>query len=296
MAEATQHAYGWHPSPPDFRDHVYAIKPTVDLAALPAAVDLSSPPIFDQGAIGSCGAQSAAADILHAALSQQKLPTAPTPSRLFIYWIARYVMGTVNQDSGVNNRALLKALAKYGWCDESLWEHDIRRFKVQPTQEAFKQAATRKIEKYESVPQDLLTMKAALAAGDTFIFGFSVYSSLETQAVQASGIVPMPKNSDRFKGGHDVAIVGYDDSTGRFKFKNSWGERWGRNGFGEIPYEYATNPKLAGDFWTVTHAALPDPKPTPTPPDSSADLTLGPFEIRTPSELGGLASIHLKLT
>jgi C1A family cysteine protease len=292
MPDEIRHSYGWHPSPPDFRDNIYRVKPHIDLAALPSKVDLAAPPIFDQGSIGSCGAQSAAADILHAAISQQKLPTAPTPSRLFIYWIARYVMGTVNQDSGVNNRSLLKALAKYGWCDESLWKHDTREFKTQPPKECFDQAATRKIVKYESVPQDLATMKAALAAGDTFIFGFTVYNSMETAQVKRSGIVPMPKGNDRAVGGHDVVICGYDDSTERFKFKNSWGEGWGQNGFGEIPYAYATHARLAGDFWTVTHAALPDQKPTP--PDSPSGLDIGIFTIRTPSEAGGLASIHLK--
>lgn len=258
-----QHAYGWHPSPPDDRDFVYKVRPHVSLAALPPKVDLSQPalpapyePSFDQGALGSCGPNSAAADIIFAALRQQSLPSCPMPSRLFIYYATRMLMGTEKQDSGVNNRTMLKALAKYGWADEADWPYHIRRFKERPPQSVFGAAAKRKIVKYEAVPQDLQTMKAALAGGDTFIFGFSVYSSMETAEVERTGIVPYPSSRDRFLGGHDVAIVAYDDATQRFTFKNSWGEDWGKGGYGEIDYRYATNPHLSQDFRTVTHSAL----------------------------------------
>jgi hypothetical protein len=62
--------------------------------------------------------------------------------------------------------------------------------------------------------------------------------------------------------------VGYDDRSKRFTFKNSWGEGWGNKGDGTIPYSYATNPDLAGDFWTIINsgvAPLPEPPPPPEP-------------------------------
>lgn len=42
------------------------------------------------------------------------------------------------------------------------------------------------------------------------------------------------------EGWHTLPICGYDDSLGRFEFKNSWGEFWGKTtlGFGTIAYEY----------------------------------------------------------
>jgi hypothetical protein len=43
-----------------------------------------------------------------------------------------------------------------------------------------------------------------------------------------------PGNVD---GWHAIPICGYDDSTGRFEFKNSWGF-WGNAGYGTIPYQY----------------------------------------------------------
>jgi len=37
-------------------------------------------------------------------------------------------------------------------------------------------------------------------------------------------------------GNHFVTLVGYDDQTQRLKFVNSWGDRWGENGFGYVDY------------------------------------------------------------
>jgi Papain family cysteine protease len=39
-------------------------------------------------------------------------------------------------------------------------------------------------------------------------------------------------------GWHCIAICGWDNSTGRFLFKNSWGNFWGDKGYGTIPYQY----------------------------------------------------------
>ena len=44
-----------------------------------------------------------------------------------------------------------------------------------------------------------------------------------------------PSNTD---GWHCVAICGWDNSTGRFTFQNSWGKGWGDKGYGTIPYQY----------------------------------------------------------
>ncbi len=47
-------------------------------------------------------------------------------------------------------------------------------------------------------------------------------------------------------GGHAVTLVGYTSKTGRledtvFTFKNSWGTRWGIDGYGSATYEFLRN-------------------------------------------------------
>jgi C1A family cysteine protease len=56
--------------------------------------------------------------------------------------------------------------------------------------------------------------------------------------------------------------VGYDDeleitnrisgesTKGAFLFRNSWGTEWGDNGYGWMPYKYATA-GVALDFWSL---------------------------------------------
>jgi len=45
-----------------------------------------------------------------------------------------------------------------------------------------------------------------------------------------------------YKGRHAVVIVGYDDSKygGAFKVMNSWGTKWGNDGYFWLPYQFAT--------------------------------------------------------
>ncbi len=42
--------------------------------------------------------------------------------------------------------------------------------------------------------------------------------------------------SGSIQGGHCVAIVGWDDASGAWTIKNSWGSSWGQSGFGQIKY------------------------------------------------------------
>ena len=80
------------------------------------------------------------------------------------------------------------------------------------------------------------------------MFGFSVYKSWDDTD---STTVPLPSNDDSMVGGHAVLAVGYDNSTGLMKFRNSWGPDAGDNGYFYIPYSYITNPSLASDFWVI---------------------------------------------
>jgi C1A family cysteine protease len=98
-------------------------------------------------------------------------------------------------------------------------------------------------------------MKACLASGYPFVFGFTVYKSFESDAVAHSGKVELPGHRERQVGGHAVLAIGYDDTRQRFRCLNSWGASWGDGGYFTIPYEYLADPHLASDFWTATTIA-----------------------------------------
>lgn len=309
---ASARFYGWKPSLPDIRDRKLTLPTAAPLVALPPSVMLNRPflpapfnPSWDQGSLGSCGPQTLAKDIVYAAMKQDvAVGTIPMPSRLFIYYNTRRLMGTVNEDSGVDNRTLMKSVAKYGWCDESLWPYEIRNFKKEPPSVCYQQGATRRLVEYLAVPQNLLAMKTCLANGDPFVFGFTVYESFESPDVARTGRITFPQQSERAVGGHDVLVTGYRDDLGCFVIDNSW-NGWGEDGTGTayFPYAYATHPQLAGDFWTIrtsllqpgtgpntTTTASPGPLPPPVPPPAvdEADLSMFglPYLLHKPAALG----------
>jgi formylglycine-generating enzyme required for sulfatase activity len=66
---------------------------------------------------------------------------------------------------------------------------------------------------------------------------------------------------DDVVGGHAVCVVGYDDAKygGAFEIMNSWGEEWGLNGFGWIPYGAFGNFVLQA--WSLSDDAALDTAP-----------------------------------
>lgn len=243
--------YGWIPDLPDQRDQRYSAVYKIP-KKLPAKVDLRQrcPAMENQGNLGSCTANAlvGALEFLERKASPRKPPV--DLSRLFIYYNERVIEHSVKQDSGAMIRDGIKTLAKQGVCPESMWAYNIAQFAKKPPAACYIAAVHHTIGSY----QRLATtdeMRACLADGYPFVFGFTVYESFESQTVAKSGVVNLPANSERVIGGHAVCAVGYDDKSGRFIVRNSWGVDWGRKGYFTMPYAYLGNRELSDDFWVV---------------------------------------------
>jgi C1A family cysteine protease len=241
-----EQSYGWIPDRPDHRDLLYsAIAPRIKL---PVKVDLRSvdSPIENQGRLGSCTANALAGNLQF--LERVSGQAYNDLSRLFIYYNERAVEGTVKFDSGAMIRDGIKVLVKYGVCPESIWPYDISQFARKPTVACYKEGLKRRITSYHRL-QTLNEMLNCLAEGFPFVFGFTVYESFESIKVAQTGLVPMPKKSERALGGHAVMAAGYDQKQKRFIVRNSWGTQWGQAGYFTMPYAYFEG--LASDFWTI---------------------------------------------
>jgi C1A family cysteine protease len=242
--------YGWIPDQPDQRDHLYAAPPQF-LAALPPRADLRRrcPPVYNQGALGSCTANAIGAAIEFDQM-KQKLSVF-VPSRLFIYYNERVIERTVRSDSGAQIRDGIKTVASVGACPEPEWPYNIAKFATKPPVRAYRDAKLDRAVSYQSLVQDLNQMKGCLASGYPFVFGFTVYQSFETATVAKTGHAPMPMWGERPIGGHAVMAVGYDDASEWFVVRNSWGKNWGIRGYFTLPYAYLIQPALSQDFWTI---------------------------------------------
>ena len=239
--------FHWVRDKPDSRDYVYKSTTPPKSTAL---IDLRKfcTPIENQGSLGSCTGQAIAGAI---ELLNKKNGIVYDASRLFIYYYERFMMGTVNFDSGAYIRDGIKVVYTYGAALETLWPYVISKFRQRPTTAAINDALNRRVTLYERATNFDACINA-LANGYPVIVGFYVYSSFMSRQVAATGIMPYPNTRrESFMGGHAVLLVGYNHSEQTFIARNSWGARWGDRGYFYMPYQVIKNPAMSSDFWVI---------------------------------------------
>lgn len=251
------------------------------VANLPKKADFSAsiPLIHDQGALGSCTAQAITLSMeykLYEMDAYQKL------SPLFLYYNERKLMGTIKEDSGASLSDGIKAICTWGVCRESLWTYsdDDVKFMVKPSASAYSDAKNYMgldSIKTSYVNYSLESIKSRLSQGIPVVFGIYVYPSFESSKAEATGKIPMPSDRERSIGGHALMFTGYDDETQEFKFANSWGKKWGDNGFGYLKYDYVMNVGapvyrpyfFANDIWSIDKIGKEDSSSSDVSPAES---------------------------
>ncbi|AZL89446.1 peptidase C1-like protein [Megavirus baoshan] len=279
MSKQHSRKFGYIKSNPDERDvlikftkdHVrtFKLKANVDpkeifdlrnIVKLPQALSE-----IDQGTLGSCTANAIAYAYAFSEIKQSNKEIF-LPSRLFIYYNERVIENTIDEDAGAQIRSGIKSINKYGVCDEHHWIYDPLKFRVKPPQEVYEEAKKAKPVKYaridfrtdKSINDRINHLKKALKSGYPFIFGFTVYDSFMNETVAKTGVVDCPNDKENIIGGHAVCAVGYDDIKRAFIIKNSWGSKWGLNGYCYMPYNYVADPNLADDFWIIQEVTNPN--------------------------------------
>jgi C1A family cysteine protease len=248
--QAVGKGYGWLPDLPDHRDKLYGAVHAPP-ARLPSKVDLRArcSPVENQGNLGSCtgNALAGAVEFLE---RRDGVHSLVDVSRLFIYYNERVIEHTVQEDSGAMIRDGIKTLVKQGVCSERSWPYVIAKFAKKPGAACYKEARDHQVTVYARL-ETADEMRACLADGFPFVFGFSVYESFESATVARTGVAPMPRRNEKLLGGHAVLAVGYDDARKRFLVRNSWGTGWGMKGYFTLPYDYLGDRNLSDDFWTI---------------------------------------------
>jgi hypothetical protein len=126
-------------------------------------------------------------------------------------------------------------LNKQGVCLEKDWTYSKStkpgaKYTKEPPKECYESALDNQILSYWRINANMFDIRACLADGYPFVFGFSVYSSFMSEEVAKTGIMPMPEKGESMLGGHAVMAAGYDNDRRLLLVRNSWGKEWGDKG------------------------------------------------------------------
>jgi C1A family cysteine protease len=275
---------GWLPDWPDIRDYTADHELIAPLLArarvgssrkkLPAKADLREwcPPIEDQGQLGSCTANAGVALVEY--FERRAFGKHEDASRLFLYKATRNLLN-LKGDSGAYLRTTMGALVLFGVPPEKFWPYEEKAVEKEPPAFCYAFAANYHTISYFSLDPPgtkanalIERIKTYIAGGVPSMFGFTVYDSIEQAG--PGGEIPFPGEKEKVAGGHAIVAVGYDDAkkiknktrgsketVGAFLIRNSWGEGWGDNGYGWLPYDYVAA-GLAEDWWTLIKAEWVD--------------------------------------
>lgn len=241
---------GWRRDRVDPRDAIYRhqlapnaiIDETVDypLASLPAMQF----PIYHQRQTGSCVAQSVGRNVEYLMRSQGVFDFHP--SRLFVYWCARAVIGEQSKDAGCEIRDAFNTIAAFGVPHEEIWPFEEYYLLKRPPRQVFKDAVDHTALVRQKVPQKLNHILSCLKHRLPVVFGTATFDSWDTGTY-----IPLPTTGEKPTGYHAILITGWRADTKQFQFVNSWGKDWGENGYGYLPVDYVLNPDLSADFWSA---------------------------------------------
>lgn len=233
------------PDPKDPRDYIYEC----DIRdKVPSNIDLRSltTDIEDQSVLGACTGNS----IANACeMFLERAGKFNHLSRLFNYWNSRQAQPTlVGQDKGAVLRDAIRSAAKQGLPLESSWPYDVKKYNDKPSDAVFTEALQRTVGTYYRIQYEytattgermVYQMKHALASGFPIVIGMTVGSDIRTIGDKIYG--PL-SNTNVAIGGHAMNVVGYVDDpkdpslTGYFIVENSWGPKFGVNGFFKMSY------------------------------------------------------------
>lgn len=279
MKDIEYRAMGWTRDIPDFRDFapespdvnqtLKASKPLkAALKKRPPKADLRQwcSPIEDQGDLNSCTANAGVGLLEY--FERRAFGAYLDASRLFLYKATRNLLGWTG-DRGAYLRTTMKAMALFGVPPSQVQPYDVEHFDQEPPAFCYAYAQNYKALKYyrldgSAKPPDTVLddVRTHIAAGLPSMFGFTVYSSMPGVGI-GTGDIPYPAPGEAWRGGHAVGAVGYDDErkigsdAGALLIRNSWGVRWGEDGYGWLPYRYVLT-GLAVDFWSLVRADYVD--------------------------------------
>jgi hypothetical protein len=265
------------PSPKDYRT-------VFGDTQVPDKVDLRQycTTVENQGQIGSCTANATVGAIEY--LYKKRDGQSPDLSRLFVYFNARRIRGTVYMDAGSQICDAMASVLSFGVCCEDIWPYNVNAFMMEPSPAAYQEAKLHEAMQYSRV-DGIEGAITALASGFPVVFGTILPERCYAEA-EKTGLVPTPTGEEIANvqgGGHCMLIVGYDKPRKMLIVRNSWGESWGDRGYCQIPFEGLAKSSRPEDFWIIGELAKPSNFSVIRPGKSAAQPVAPPSALKAGS-------------
>ncbi len=221
------------------------------LATIPPSVDLRNEfaCIKDQGEMGACSA-FALVSIFEYILKKNKQPDIDL-SEQFVYYNARKMEGASRVDTGSSLYDIIRTLMNDGVCLEHLFPYNPDNISNEPPVEAIEDARMRKVVKAKNVKKSLHDIKSAVAEGYPVAISLKIFDTFHP----IKGFIRIPSGNEiqrNQSGNHAMVICGYNDEARFFVVRNSWGRKFGDNGYCYIPYGYIENEALLNGVCIIT--------------------------------------------
>jgi C1A family cysteine protease len=209
-------------------------------AALPSHVDLSdriSPP-GDQQSEGSCvGWAVGYATKTFDEAAEETWSPVPTNHRFSPSWVYNQING--GEDDGAYISDALDLIVDSGADTLDAFPYVNGDVTTTPDDASLARAARFKARSWSTLDVSESQFKSVLAQGNPVVIGLEVYPDFDNLNGTTNTVYDSDVGSSR--GRHALAIIGYDDARGAFRFINSWGTGWGNGGYGWISYSFITN-------------------------------------------------------
>ncbi len=209
--------------------------------------------IRDSGPEGAV-AGLAVVTAMEASLAQQRRPV--TLSARYMYEKAKSIDRFGPKAEGTDMAAALYVAETFGAPPEDRWPYvagsrDLPKgvtWKDMDEAAASFRARMFRLSRYEDIPQQLTRGRPVLAEVKVTVAWMS-------DDAAKTGLIRLA-DKERQMGRHAVVIVGFDHGDSSIKFANSWGVRWGANGFGRMSAKDAH--KAVTAMWAID---VPSRKP-----------------------------------
>ncbi|MEI8394974.1 MAG: C1 family peptidase [Rhodospirillaceae bacterium] len=243
---------------------VYRSFPAIGLyrAFLPPSVDLSKdmPPVGSQGSQSSCVAWAASYGLRGYYENKLHEGSGAAPSFSPSYVYNQIKERNKNCDVGTYIPDALNLMKRVGTVPLASFPYNPKECSRLPEPELASQARPYRIKDWKRLePKRIDDIKGQLYAGNPVVIGMQVND--EFHKLRGEDIF---SDDNKDGGGHAMVVAGYDDRRSAFKLFNSWGRKWGNNGYGWVDYDtFAARTRSA--YVMQVNGASPEPEPAPRP-------------------------------